>query len=242
MTIGLDIATPTNEVPPALTELDLLDPDIGITVSGLGLTTCAQARLETSGPQGCPADSWMGRGSALAEIAIGPAILHETANVAIVRAPEENGHPALLFYASGEAPAIAQVIFPGLLLPAQHGERIQIDVPLVPGFPGAPAIAFVKLRVTLGPDGLTYYERVRGKVIRYRPNGVLLPDRCPRGGFPFAASLTFADGSHASTATTVPCPTRDPRSRPHPPATPHGGGSDPELCSATYPFSTPIRR
>jgi hypothetical protein len=213
MTVSLDIATPTDVVPPALTEVDLLDPDIGIAVSGLGLSTCSRARLETSGPQGCPPDSWMGHGSALAEIPIGPTLLHEEANVAIVRAPEEDGHLALLFYASGEAPAIAQVIFPGLLLPAPRGERIQIEMPLVPSFPGAPDVAFVKLSVTLGPDGLTYYERVRGRLVRYRPSGVLLPDSCPRGGFPFAASLTFADGSHASTATAVPCARPDRRSR-----------------------------
>ena len=213
MAIGLDIATPTDGAPPALTEVELLEPDIGITVSGLGLSTCSRARLEALGPQGCPPDSWMGRGSALAEIPVGPTLLHETANVAVVRAPEADGHLALLFYASGEAPAIAQVIFSGLLLPAPDSERVQIELPLVPSFPGAPDVAFVKLRVTLGPDGLIYYERVRGKVVRYRPQGILLPDRCPRGGFPFAASLTFVDGSHVSTATTVPCPKLDWRSR-----------------------------
>jgi hypothetical protein len=33
-----------------------------------------------------------------------------------------------------------------------------------------------------------------------------VPRRCPAGGFPFAASFTFADHSTASATTAVACP------------------------------------
>ncbi len=214
--INVQIAETTGNVPSPLTSLDVRYPgDLGIADSGLGLATCSQTRLEVFGPEGCPADSRMGRGSALAEIPIGsaevpigPDILHEPAAVTIVRAPEQDGHIALLLYTSAETPVNAQIVLSGLLLPAPNGELIHIDVPLVPSLPGAPNVAVVRLHATLGPRGLTYYEHVHGKVIGYHPTGVLLPDHCPRGGFPFAATLTFLDGSQTHARTTVPCPRR----------------------------------
>jgi hypothetical protein len=147
----------------------------------------------------------MGQGGALAEIPIGPDIVHETAEVAIFRAPDQDGQLALLFYASGAGPISAQIVFPGQLFPAPNHGRLHIEVPPAPTLPGAPNIAIARLHATLGPRGLTYYEHLHGKLISYHPNGILLPDHCPHGGFPFAASLTFEDGSHASTSTYVPC-------------------------------------
>lgn len=37
------------------------------------------------------------------------------------------------------------------------------------------------------------------------------PRACPRGGFPFAVSVSFQDGERTSARTTVPCPARTPR-------------------------------
>jgi hypothetical protein len=206
---GFQIAAPAGRTRPPLTQVDLRYPaDLGIAVSGLGVATCSPATLEASGPSGCPADSRMGSGSALAEVPIGPAIQHETTDITIVRAPEQNGHLALFFSADGTSPIIAQIVLPALLLPtpAPFGGRVNIDVPLIPSLPEAPDVAIVWLRSTLGPLHLTYYERVHGKVVAYHPNGILLPDSCPHGGFPFAATFAFQDGSHASARTTVPCP------------------------------------
>jgi hypothetical protein len=175
-------------------------------VSGLGITTCSQTRLEYLGPEYCPADSYMGHGGVLAEFAIGAEVLKEEVEIAIVRAPETKGHFALLFFASGGTPISAQVAIPALLLPAPHAGSIDIEVPPVPTLPGAPNAAVAALNATLGPRGLTYYESVRGRIISYHPTGILLPDQCPRGGFPFTASLAFEDGSHAMARTAVPCP------------------------------------
>jgi len=207
MEFAIQIATPARGVPSPLTALDVHYPgNLGIATSGLGLATCSRSRLENLGPQGCPADSRMGQGTALAEIPVGPEIVRESAKVAIVRAPERDGQLALLFYASGVDPVSAQIVFPGLLFPASNRGRLHITVPLVPSLPGGPNVAIVSLHATLGPRGLTYYERVHGKLTSYHPNGILLPAHCPHGGFPFAASLTFQNGSHARAPTTVPCP------------------------------------
>lgn len=208
VSIAIEIATSTATVPPPATKLEITYPhSLGVDVSGLGLATCSQTSLEALGPQGCPADSLMGQGTALAEIAIGPDVIQEAAEVTIVRAPRE-GQLALLFYANGQAPVVAPIIFPGLLFPGPgNSESIEINVPLVPSLPQAPDVALVQLHATLGPRGLTYYEHVHGQLVAYHPQGILLPSKCPRGGFSFTATLSFLDGSHTSAHSTVPCPT-----------------------------------
>lgn len=213
----VEIAALADRVPSPLTELDMHYPrELGLALSGLGLATCAQARLEALGPEACPANSRMGQGSALAEIPLGQEIIQETAAVAIVRAPEQEGRLALLFYANGEAPVNAQITFPGVLVPAPapYDESIHINVPLVPSLPGAPDVAVVRMHATFGPRGLVYYEHVHGKLVAYRPEGILLPKRCPHGGFAFNAAFGFLDGSRATAQAAVPCPAHRPRRHP----------------------------
>lgn len=204
---SIQIAGPHDSVPPPLTALEVRYPnDLGVAVSGLGLTTCSQAKLESLGVEGCPADSRMGMGNVLAEIQIGPEIEYETAAVTIIRAPEQNGQLALLFYANAASPVSAQLVIPGLLRQTPSGGGIHLDIPLVPSLPEAPDVAVIQLHATIGPRGLTYYEHIHGRTIAYSPKGVLLPDRCPRGGFPFTAILSFLDGTHTNAHTTIPCP------------------------------------
>jgi hypothetical protein len=219
-TIGfnLRILTAAGEIPPPLTLVELRYPqDLGIATSGLGLGTCAPALLEAVGPEGCPADSVMGIGSAVAEIPVGPEIVHETAPVTIFRAPTENGQIAMVLYANGANPVEAQILLPSLLLPASapFGGSVRIRVPLVPSLPETPDVAVVRLTTTLGPLGITYYERKHGHVVGYRPRGLQLPNSCPRGGFPFAAQLGFVDGTSASAQARVACPGARTRRRAH---------------------------
>jgi hypothetical protein len=198
-------------VAPPLTELDVRYPqDIGISAGELGLETCSRTTLEMLGPEGCPADSRMGGGSARAEVPIGPHVFIEQATVTILRAPEEKGHLTLLLFANGLTPVYAQIATTGLLLPAtvSYGGSVNITVPLIPGLPGGPDVSLVQLNATLGPLGLTYYEHVRGRLVAYKPRGILLPRKCPRQGFAFSANFTFLDGSDTSANTSVPCPPR----------------------------------
>ncbi|HYM53826.1 MAG TPA: hypothetical protein VES97_00575 [Solirubrobacteraceae bacterium] len=212
-TVGfsIQILAPRGRVPSPVTSIDLSYPgELGIALSGLGLDTCGLKALEAFGLGACPADSRMGYGRALAEIPIGPAIVHEYARVAIVRAPVQEGHIALIFYVDGTSPVYAQLTLPALLLTASppFGGRVSIDLPLVPSVPEASDVALVELRGTLGPQHLTYYERVRGRLVPYRPKGIALPGNCPRGGFPFLAAFAFLDGTRATARSAVPCPRR----------------------------------
>ena len=203
-------------VPPPLRSVALRYPeDLGIALSGLGLETCTASALETSGPAACPPNSVMGHGSALGEIPFGPEVIRERASVTVVRAEDEDGHIALLFDAQGISPVVANIVFPGELLPARrpYGGEISLSVPLVPSLPEAPDVAVVALEATIGPEGLTYYEQSHGASVPYTPKGILLPDHCPRGGFPFAAALSFEGGQLSRASTHVRCPARTSRRR-----------------------------
>jgi hypothetical protein len=48
---------------------------------------------------------------------------------------------------------------------------------------------------------------------KYQPVGIALPTQCPRGGFRFAATLFFTDGTEATSRTSIRCPTQSRRLR-----------------------------
>lgn len=189
----------------------LLPPGLSIASSDLGLETCIASQLERDGLAGCPPDSLMGRGSALSEVRFGSEFVTEPAQVTLFSGPLQNGHLQLLFLASGELPVLTDLVFGALVLPAQapFGGLIDTTLPLVPGIRGGPDMALVRLQTTIGAKGITYYERAKGKTISFRPRSLVLPRSCPRGGFAFAANLSFQDGTHSSAATSVPCPRRN---------------------------------
>jgi hypothetical protein len=219
-TIELDmqIGAPPGQIPSALTEVEVRYPqNLGFALSGLGLAVCSPAMLEATGASGCPADSIMGGGSATAELRFGPQLVGEHASISIARAPDKEGHISLLVYASGPNPVNTQILAPAQLLPTgpPFGGRLNMELPLIPSVPGAADVAIVSLNVTIGPQGLTYYERVDGTTLAYTPKGILLPNACPRGGFPFAATFSLLDGSHPQARATLPCPRPRTRSRRH---------------------------
>jgi hypothetical protein len=206
---GFSFSAAPGQVPPPLTQIELRYPgNLGIALGGLGLATCTAHTLEASGPAGCPPDAVMGHGIAFTGIVLGTTPVTENAPITVLRTPDQEGHLAVLFSAEGTSPVDTRIVFPGLLLPAPlpFGGLVSIGVPLVPTLPGAPYISVIHLHATLGPIGVTYYEHVAGETLAYQPKGILLPNRCPRGGFPFSAQFTFVDDSTTSTRTTVPCP------------------------------------
>jgi hypothetical protein len=206
---GFRIAAPAEEVPPPLTRVEISYPkELAFALSELGLATCSTQTLKISGPAGCPANSLMGYGTALAEIPLGPSIIHETGQVTILRTASRAGHLRLLIYVNAEDPVSAQIVFPGLVLPAAapFGGRLAMNIPLIPSLPEGPNAAVVQFHSTIGPLHLHYHERAHGRVIRYKPKGIPLPNTCPHGGFRFSARFTFQNGSHSRASATVSCP------------------------------------
>jgi hypothetical protein len=205
------ISVPAGETPVPARTIDLLYPaNLGIATSGLGVSTCRASTLAAQGPPGCPSNSVMGYGSGTVQVPFGPEILRERTRMTTFMAPIQDGHLGLLFYANGESPVSAQLVFPGLVLPAiaPFGGELSTQLPLVPTVPEAPDAALVQLATTIGPSHITYYEYIKGHFIPYHPRGILLPRTCPHGGFGFAAQFAFENGTHAEAHATVPCPRR----------------------------------
>jgi hypothetical protein len=206
---SIQIAKVGGGVPSPVTRIQLLYPkQVGIVTSGLGLATCTEAVLEILGGDGCPSRSLMGYGTAIAEVEVGGEVVRERATTSIFMAPIAEGSINILFLVNGYSPLLAELVFPGLLLPAYppYGGDLSIKVPLLESFPEGPDVALVKVRSTIGPLGITYYEHIHGRFIPYSPSGISLPPRCPYQGFPFKATFDFADGTQSTSSERVPCP------------------------------------
>ena len=202
VSLGFQVSAGPGQVPPPLTGIVFKYPaDLGIATSGLGVASCPTAELEALGPSICPPNSVMGSGSATAEIPVGGEVQTEHASIVLLAGPSQDGYVRLLVCATGLSPVAARIVMPSLL----EGGELKLDVPLVESLPGAPNVSVVRTQVTLGGN-LTYYEHRKGRLVAYRPKSVVLPPRCPRGGFQFSADFSFQDGSQAQARRTVACP------------------------------------
>lgn len=216
ISFGFHLQTVAGAAPPPLTSMDLHMPaGMNYTVTTLGLSVCQPAKLQAQGLAGCPPNSRVGSGKALVEVPFGTGAGHEIPEIQAVVGPSHNGNMVVLFYANGQTPVFAQLVFSGEVLPdtGAFGSQLATTVPLIPSVPNGPDVSIVEVSSTIGPAGLTYYHRVHGRLRPFHPEGVAVPEHCPSGGFPFSASFTFQDGSQASASTTVPCPAAGKRKR-----------------------------
>lgn len=202
------IARSQGQIPPPLTHVVLRMPaGMSYVTSSLGLAICKPQALEEKGLAGCSPNARLGHGSAFVEVPFGASSGQEIPDVEALVGPEHNGNVTVLFYADGRSPVYAQIVFSGELLPGggPFGMALDTTVPLIPSVTGGAPVSILRVSSTIGPRGLTYYKRVHGRRVAYHPRGIEVPDRCPRGGFPFQAQFTFLDGSQASARTAVPC-------------------------------------
>lgn len=208
---GFTISSTDGGLPAPLTHIDLrMPPNMNYITSSLGLATCQPQWLVEKGLRGCPANSRLGMGSAFVEVPFGQNAGHEIPEIQALMGPPHNGNVVVLFYANGLAPVYAQIVFQGELVAGggPFGEDLSAAVPLIPSVTNGPPVSIVNVTSSIGPRGLTYYRRVHGRLVGYKPVGVSVPDRCPRGGFPFNADFAFTDGTTVTAAAAVPCPRR----------------------------------
>jgi hypothetical protein len=209
ISFGFHLATSEGLAPPPMTSLHLrLPAGINYSTTTLGLATCQPAALLARGLAGCSPNSRLGYGSALVEVPFGVGAGHEIPEIQAVMGPPRNGNLTVLFFANGSFPVSAQLVFSGEVLPDSRpfGSQIATEVPPVQSVPGGPDVSIVSVTSTIGPSHLTYYRHRHGRLVPFHPEGVSVPERCPRGGFPFYAEFGFQDASHATAATAVPCP------------------------------------
>lgn len=208
LALEIGVAGESNGLPSPVTRFEMRIPaNLELIGSSLGLSICHAEELLANGPDGCPADARLGLGSALIKVPVGPEPVSETASMEAEMGPPVGEEIGVLLYAEAGSPVAAQLIFPGVLAGGSN-QSLSTAVPLIPSLPGAPYISMVGMKLSLGPEGLTYFKTAHGRTVAYRPEGIALPAKCPRGGFKFASNLQFADGSSASAKSTVPCPAR----------------------------------
>ncbi len=209
LAFGFRIKSPANTVPQPLIGINLALPkDVGSGTTKLGLATCNATVIYELGIDQCPADSFVGRGTATAVVPIGPALIHERVQMGLFATPSASGRLELLYGAEGVTPVYSVLVFRGEILEgrAPYGEEIATFIPPIETLPEAPYAAVIGMNSTIGPKHLTYYRRVHGSRVPYHPEGIELPQRCPRGGFKFAAVFTFLDGATKTIKTATKCP------------------------------------
>ncbi len=210
-TIGFGFTVSTTEglAPPPLTGINLHMPaGMNFTTTTLGLAICNPTTLLEKGVTGCPANSRLGYGSASVEVPFGTGSGHELPEIQALMGPPSHGNMVVLFYANGQTPVFAQLVFRGEVLPASgiFGSQLATVVPPIPSVPNGPDVSIVSVQATIGPNHLTYYKHVHGRLVPFHPVGIAVPEHCPHSGFPFSANFIFQDGSTAAASTTVTCP------------------------------------
>jgi hypothetical protein len=196
------------ELPPLSGFSLRLPSGMGFAASTLGLATCSASTLLSRGANGCPHESLMGFGSARVQVPFDTGAVSETASVSIFMTKPVSQRTTTLFYFDGRRPVIAPLVLQSQVLTPRgsHDSVLATPIAPIPTVPDGPEVAMVALRASIGPPTLRYFKRVDHRRVAYKPEGLSIPGRCPRGGFGFGASFLFRDGSRTGAQAVVPCP------------------------------------
>jgi len=170
----------------------------GVKLHPQGFATCSPTALEANGPEACPRKSVAGpRGKANGVVSFGNERVEETVSVQPYFAPGGG----LEFYVNGSSPVSLQILSKGTLTNAAppFGPKLVAEVPIIETVPGALDASAESIDVKVGAA----YKRGK-KTISYGT----LPKKCPKGGFPVKAELSFLGGATAVTSYKAPCPKR----------------------------------
>lgn len=196
------------DVPPApVSRLTLYGP-AGLRVQAQGAGTCTEAVLEQRGPNGCPADSRVGFGGGVAVVALAGGLVRESFTLDFFFAPPEHGRLTLLAYASGTSPVGVGLVVVAreIRAPKPYGLGFSVQVPQVSTIPGASYASVESAFATLGASNVAYFKTVHGRRTLVPVKGLIVPGRCPPGGFPTRGVVEFADGATFTVNPTIPCP------------------------------------
>lgn len=171
----------------------------GLSLDVPSLRSCTTTRLLSRGPAGCPAQAEIGDGHALMEVHAGTENITEDATMWTFLGPPQNLRPTFEILAQGYTPVDERMVLNGTVLSghAPYGEELVMSIPPIPTLVYEPDASIVTFSLTIGTS-----KRHR----THDAAAVLVPASCPVGGFPFAASFTYADGVTGSTLAEVPCP------------------------------------
>lgn len=200
--------------PTPVTAMDLrLPTGTELAGSSLGLAECQPELLRFEGPQACPSNSIMGRGTALGAIRLTsqpPRVITEPAHVTFALGPtqSEDANPTILILVEGITPTYTMILLTSQLTPSPppYSYALSINVPLDQMWWEGPYVALMHFKASIGPSGVTYHRREHGHIIAFKPRGLTTPTQCPARGFPFEARFQFYNGTVETARTHAPCP------------------------------------
>jgi hypothetical protein len=171
----------------------------GLTLDIPSLRSCSTARLETRGAGGCPRQSEVGTGEAVVEANLGAQTMTEDVTLRAFLGPPDNLQPTFEIFGQGYTPLGEQLVLSASALGARppYGEELVMSIPPIPTLPSESEASIVSFSLTIGASK---------RPLPRDANTVLVPSRCPRGGFPFAAEFTYAGGATGSALATALCP------------------------------------
>jgi hypothetical protein len=207
LSITASFAASADTPPSPITSMTLYGPP-GLGIQARGAGTCTEAVLEQRGPVGCPADSRIGFGGGVAELALPDQLVREPFTLDFFFAPSEHGRLRLLAYAQGISPAAATLVVVAKEIPAPkpYGLGFSAQVPQVSTIPGAAYVSIESAFATLGASDVAYFKTIRGRRTLVHIKGLIVPRMCPVGGFPTRGTVEFGDGATFTVNPTVPCP------------------------------------
>jgi hypothetical protein len=180
----------------------------GLKVDVAGAGTCSKQLLEEKGPSGCPADSRIGFGGGLGLVEIAKEFIKEPYTLDFFVAPKENGHLTFLIYAQGSSPVSVELVIVAKEVHGSgpYGIGFEFEIPPIPTLPGAAYASVETNYFTVGSQKVAYYHIVHGRQKLVHVKGLIVPKRCPKGGFPFKVTVSFLDGTSATDTYAAPCP------------------------------------
>ncbi len=194
-------------MPSPITHINVYGP-AGVTLDLQGSTTCDQEFLERTGT--CPKNSRAGTGGGMGVYELAKEIIKEKYTFELFLTDNRPGHTKLVIYLVGHTPAAIEIYFDATVIrgPKPYGLGFSLDVPLIQPLPEASYASASSAFLRLGAKGQTYVKKVHGKRKRLPIKGIILPTKCPHGGWPVASQFSFFDGSTVMAKRDVPCPKR----------------------------------
>jgi hypothetical protein len=209
LSLTASFAAPGGGVPEPVRKLTVYAP-AGLTIDARGAGACSRVALEERGPIACPVNSRVGFGGGVGSLQLPRETIRERFSLDFFFGSTRPGRMTLLIYASANSPANVEliVIAHEVRAPAPYGLGFTLEVPPISTIPGAPLASIDSAFATLGAPNVAYYKRVRGRRRLARVRGLVVPRRCPAGGFPARAQIEFRDGRSLTLDPRVPCPSR----------------------------------
>jgi hypothetical protein len=177
----------------------VLEFPAGLSLDIPELRSCSAARLEVQGASSCPEHSKIGSGHAVTKSYLGTQETIENVSLWAFLGPLHNLQATVEILGEGYSPFGEQLVLSANALAndrAPYGEGLELSIPPISTVPSGSDVSIVTFSLEIGT----------GKPRSTDANAVLVPSRCPAGGFPFAAEFTYIGGATGSAFATVPCP------------------------------------